>query len=84
MRIAHKTTNFFKYIKGTIFKQGQNYARQKVCLYSRINNKLIAVTTSDINGNYGFRINSSTPVYIVALDHQQQFNAVIQDKVVPK
>lgn len=84
LKIAYKTTNFFKYIKGTIFKQGQNYAHQKVCLYSRINNQLIAITTSDESGNYAFRVSSAAPVYIVALDHQQQFNAVIQDNVVPK
>lgn len=83
LHIASSSTNIFKEIKGTIFKHGVNYAHQKVCLYSRTNNQLIAITTSDESGNYAFRVSSATPVYIVALDHQQQFNAVIQDSVVP-
>lgn len=84
---THVTSNsslILRRIKGSIKKLGANYAHQKVCLYSRTNNQLIAITTSDESGNYAFRVSSAAPVYIVALDHQQQFNAVVQDNVVPK
>ena len=70
-------------IKGTIKKQGINYAFQKVCIYSRTTNQLLGVTNSDSDGNYEFNLISPAAVYIIALDHQQQFNAVIQDNVVP-
>ena len=75
---------FIKKIAGSIKKLGANYAFQKVCAYSRITNQLIAIAESDKDGNYKFELSSAAPVYIVALDHQQQFNAVIQDNVVPK
>lgn len=84
---THVTSNsslILRRIKGSIKKLGANYAFQKVCLYSCANNHLITATTSDESGNYQFELSSAAPVYIVALDHQQQFNAVIQDNVVPK
>lgn len=73
-----------KKVKGSIKKQGINYAFQKVCVYSRITNQLIAITASDKDGNYEFELSSPAAVYIVALDSMREFNAVIQDNVVPK
>jgi len=84
---THVTSNsslILRRIKGSIKKLGANYAFQKVCLYSCANNQLIESTASDKDGNYEFEVYSSAPVYLVALDHQQQFNAAIQDNVVPK
>ena len=52
--------------------------------YVAMNNQLIAITESDKDGNYEFAVYSSAPVYIVALDSMREFNAVIQDNVVPK
>lgn len=75
---------FKRKIKGSIKKQGINYAFQKVCAYSRITNQLIAITESDKDGNYEFELSSSAAIYIVALDSTREFNAVIQDNVVPK
>ena len=73
-----------KKVKGSIKKLGVNYAFQKVCVYSRITNQLIAITESDKYGNYEFELSSAAPVYVVAFDNAKQFNAVIQDNVVPK
>lgn len=78
------STFFIKKIAGSTKKLGANYAFQKVCLYSCANNQLIESTASDKDGNYEFEVYSSTPVYIVALDSMREFNAVIQDNVVPK
>ena len=78
------STGLLRLVKGSTKKLGANYAFQKVCLYSCANNQLIAATTSDENSNYQFEVYSSTPVYIVAFDNDKQFNAVIQDNVVPK
>ncbi len=84
---THVTSNsslILRRIKGSIKKLGANYAFQKVCLYSCANNQLIESTASDKDGNYEFEVYSSTPVYVVAFDNAKQFNAVIQDNVVPK
>ncbi len=78
------STGLLKMLKGSTKKLGANYAFQKVCLYSCANNQLIAATASDENGNYQFEVSSAAPVYVVALDNAKQFNAVIQDNVVPK
>ena len=84
---THVTSNsslILRRIKGSTKKLGANYAFQKVCLYSCANNQLIAATASDENGNYQFEVSSAAPVYVVAFDNAKQFNAVIQDNVVPK
>ena len=78
------STFFIKKIAGSTKKLGANYAFQKVCVYSRITNQLIAITESDKDGNYELEVYSSAPVYVVALDSMREFNAVIQDNVVPK
>lgn len=78
------STGLLKMLKGSTKKLGANYAFQKVCLYSCANNQLIAATTSDENGNYQFEASSAAPVYVIAFDNAKQFNAVIQDNVVPK
>ncbi len=82
--VAKPCTMFKKLIKGSIKKLGKNYSFQKVCIYSRANNQLLSSTLSDSEGNFTLELNSGAPVYIVALDTNKQFNAVIQDNVVPK
>lgn len=72
-------------IQGSVKKLGQQYQDSLVVLYNKANLQPIAVRKPDQNGNYSFLgLNTNLKTFVVALDQQQQFNAVIQDNVVPK
>ena len=72
-------------IKGSVKKLGVQYQDATVVLYNKANLQPIAVRKPDQNGNYQFLgLNTDLKTYIVAFDKKQQFNAVIQDNVVPK
>lgn len=70
---------------GSVKKLGQQYQNATVVLYNKANLQPIAVRKPDQNGNYQFLgLNTDLKTFIVAFDKKQQFNAVIQDNVVPK
>ena len=72
-------------IKGSINKLGQKYQDATVVLYSKANLHPIAVRKPDQNGNYQFLgLNTDLKTFIAVFDKKQQFNAIIQDNVVPK
>lgn len=72
-------------IQGSTKKLGQQYQDATVVLYSKANLLPIAIRKPDQNGNYQFLgLNNDLKTFIVAFDKKQQFNAVIQDNVVPK
>lgn len=72
-------------IKGSTKKLGEQYEDANIVLYNKANLQLIAVRKPDQNGNYQFAgLNTDLKTFIVAFDKNQQFNAVIQDNVVPK
>ncbi|WP_374952115.1 hypothetical protein [Acinetobacter lwoffii] len=72
-------------IQGSVKKLGQQYQNATVILYNKANLQPIAVQKPDQNGNYQFLgLNTDLKTFIVAFDKNQQFNAVIQDNVVPK
>ena len=72
-------------IQGSIKKLGQQYQDATVVLYNKANLLPIAVRRPDQNGNYQFLgLNTDLKTFIVAFDKKHQFNAVIQDNVVPK
>lgn len=72
-------------IKGSTKKLGENYQNALVALYNKANLQPIAVKKPDQDGNYQFLgLNTDLKTFIVAFDKKQQFNAVIQDNVVPK
>lgn len=72
-------------IKGSVKKLGENYIRSTIMLYSKANLALIAVRKPNAQGNYEFPgLNNSLNCFVIAFDDQKQFNAVIQDNVVPK
>lgn len=55
---------------------------RKVCLYLRVTNELVATTWSDVSGNYQFNnLQPNTEYYVLALDHERNYNAVIQDMI---
>lgn len=72
-------------IKGSTKKLGQQYQDATVVLYNKGNLLPIAARKPDQNGDYQFLgLNTDLKTFIVAFDKNQQFNAVIQDNVVPK
>lgn len=72
-------------VAGSTKKLGQQYQNATVVLYSKANLQPIAIRKPDQNGNYQFLgLNTNLKTFIVAFDKKQQFNAVIQDNVVPK
>jgi hypothetical protein len=72
-------------IKGSTKKLGQKYQETTVVLYNKANLQPIAVQKPDFNSDYKFLgLNTDLKTFIVALDRNQQYNAVIQDNVVPK
>lgn len=72
-------------IKGSVKKLGAKYSQAIVVLYNKADLLPIALRKPDANGNYQFLgLNTNLKTFIVAFDQKQQFNAVIQDNVVPK
>lgn len=72
-------------IQGSTKKLGHQYKDALVVLYNKANLQPIAVRKPDQNGNYSFLgLNTDLKTFIVAFDQKRQFNAVIQDNVVPK
>lgn len=72
-------------IQGSVKKLGDAYQNANIVLYNKENLQPIAVRKPDQNGNYQFLgLNTDLKTFIVAFDHKKEFNAVIQDNVVPK
>lgn len=72
-------------IKGSIEKLGEKYQNATIFLYNKANYQPLAVCKPDANGNYQvLGLNNSASCFIAAFDDRKQFNAVIQDNVVPK
>ena len=72
-------------IKGVVKKQGEAFGLTPVFAYKRSNGQLLWRTSSNQDGSYEFRnIATELKCFVVALDPNNQFNAVIQDNVVPK
>lgn len=72
-------------VTGSVKKLGQQYQNATIVLYSKANLQPIAIRKPDQNGNYQFLgLNTDLKTFIVAFDLKKQFNAVIQDNVVPK
>lgn len=72
-------------INGSTKKLGEKYSDCLVVLYSKVNLQPISVRKPNENGDYKFLgLNADLKTFIVAFDKKQQFNAVIQDNVVPK
>ena len=83
--IGFGSKNTVASIKGSTKKLGEKYKNALVVLYNKANLQPIEVRKPDVNGGYQFLgLNNSLNCFIVAFDNQQQYNAVIQDNVVPK
>lgn len=72
-------------IQGSTKRLGEQYRDAIIILYNKANLQPITARKPDENGNYQFLgLNTDLKTFIVAFDKKQQFNAVIQDNVVPK
>ena len=72
-------------IKGTVKKLGGQYSDAMILLFNKSNYQLIAATQPKDDGSYKFLgLHDGLKTFVVAFDKKQQFNAVIQDNVVPK
>lgn len=70
-------------ISGTIKEMGGNIPC-RVRLFEKLSGALVADIETDKAGNYKFSQLMKTRFFIVAHHPASQFNAVIQDNVVPK
>ena len=70
-------------IAGVIMELGSPVTRQ-VRAYSRANGALLESTYSNEDGKYKMYLPYDTAFTIVSIDSNKQYNAVIQDNVVPK
>ena len=72
-------------IKGSTKALGEAYQDCTVVLYNKANLLPIAIRKPNTNGDYQFLgLNTDLKTFVVAFDQKQQYNAVIQDNVVPK
>ncbi|WP_257223115.1 MULTISPECIES: carboxypeptidase regulatory-like domain-containing protein [unclassified Acinetobacter] len=70
-------------IKGTV-EQKNTPIPCRVRLFEKLSGRLIADVLTDGAGNYEFSHLTQAKFFLVAHHPQNQFNAVIQDNVVPK
>ncbi|MGE8682986.1 MAG: hypothetical protein ACN6OV_00575 [Acinetobacter sp.] len=72
-------------IQGEVKKLKFKYADALIVLYSKESLNPLAVRKPDAYGRYQFTgLNANLKTFVVAFDSSHQFNAVIQDNVVPK
>lgn len=72
-------------IKGTVKKLGGQYPDAMIMLFNKATYQLINTTQPKDDGSYKFLgLHNGLKTFVVAFDKKQQFNAVIQDNVVPK
>ena len=71
-------------VSGKTKKLNVSYSPVPVCLFRRDSRQLLWETTSKADGSYFFRnVAVGLECFIVAFDPNNQYNAVIQDKITP-
>lgn len=72
-------------IKGSVKKLGSNYSNATVVLFNKTGLLPLAIRRPNEVGDYEvFGLNLNLICFIAAFDSSNQYNAVIQDNVVPK
>jgi len=72
-------------VQGTAKKLGQNFPQASICLFVRTTRQLLWETKSKADGTYAFKnVAVGLECFVVALDPNGQYNAVISDKLVAK
>lgn len=84
MLIASEDQGFGQ-IKGAVKKLGANYSPVPMCCFKRSTRQLLWETLSKPDGSYNFRnIKKGLECFVVAFDPNEEYNAVISDKLVAK
>lgn len=74
----------FGKVSGSTKKLGGTYSPVTVCLFRRDTRQLLWETTSNEDGSYIFRnVAVGLGCFIVAFDPNNQYNALIQDNILP-
>lgn len=72
-------------IRGSVKKLGQQFSNATIVIYEKSNMLPIAIKKPDQDGNFEFNgLGSDVRGFLIAFDESKQYNAVIQDNVVPK
>jgi hypothetical protein len=72
-------------ISGSVQKKSATYIDATVVIFRKSDFQLIAVRKPDSDGNYTMNgLNKDVVCFIYGFDLNKQYNAVIQDNVVPK
>lgn len=71
-------------LAGTTMKLGQPFKKCEVRVYDRATGVLLNSTNSNELAGYKIYVPYAPAYTIIAIDPMKQFNAVIQDNVVPK
>lgn len=75
----------FGKVTGVVKKLGISYSPVPICVFRRDNRQLLWEIKSKADGSYAFRnIAVGLECFVVAFDPNNQYNAVIQDKVIAK
>ncbi len=83
--ISFGAKNTVACIKGSTRALGKDYRNVTVVIYSKVNLLPVAIKKPGQNYEYQFYgLNQDLTCFVVGLDDQKKFNAVIQDNVVPK
>ena len=83
--VAQNANQGLGQIKGTTKRVGENYSPVPVCVFRRDNRQLLWEIRSKPDGTYKFRnIAKGLECFVVAFDPNEEYNAVISDKVVAK
>ncbi|MCU4521931.1 hypothetical protein [Acinetobacter ursingii] len=70
-------------VAGRTSELGRHVSRP-IRIYSRLNGALLKTSHSNENGEYKIYLPLDIAYTIVSIDPKKQYNAVIQDNVVPK
>ncbi len=81
--VSKNATSKISVISGKILELGKPVSRP-IRVYSRLNGSLLKTTQSNENGEYKIYLPHDVAYTILSIDPNKQFNAVIQDNVVPK
>lgn len=88
--------NFSPYSDGATYKNERNFAIKgrvlkkgihlpcRVRLFIKATGQLVQDVATDENGYYAFQMISLNRYYVVAHDPDGEYNAVIQDNIIPK
>lgn len=82
--VISSTSEEFRTIYSIEGKVTQKELTNMVMLYSSSTNQLIRTAVIDHNGNYSFTSLPKLSYFVIVRDKTKQYNAVIQDNIVPK